>query len=71
MRLYTFIIPQMWITKKKNDHSNKNGNWRIPRSRIKEDMLVPDVNVVVIAHKIGYNLPRGQNKPDKLHNSYL
>lgn len=34
-------------------------------------MLVPDVNVVVIAHKIVYNLPRGQNKPDKLHNSYL
>lgn len=69
MKLYTFIIPQMWITKKthKHDHLNKKRNWKISRSRIKEDMLVPDVNTVVIAHKISYNLPRGQNKPDKLH----
>lgn len=34
-------------------------------------MLVPDVSTVVVAHKIGCNLPRGQNKPDKLHSSYF
>ena len=35
-------------------------------------MLVPNVNIVVVAaHEIGSSLPRGQNKPDKLHSSYF